>query len=349
MTLTKAERGGQPLVEIRDLAVDFPVPGRGSDGRRRALHAVAGVSLDVSVGETFGLVGESGSGKTTLGRAVLRLQKTVAGTVTFDGREISNLSQRDLRPIRREMQMIFQDPYSSLNRRLTVEELIRRPMAIQRTQPRVAQRARVAELLDMVGLPRTMLGRYPVELSGGQRQRVGIARALATRPRFIVCDEPISALDVSVQAQIIDLLRSLQEELGIAYLVIGHDLAAVRDMSDTVGVMYLGSLVEKAPTRDLFESTLHPYTMALISAAPIPDPRVQRTRERIILQGELPSPLDAPRGCAFASRCPVSQQRCWNERPTLVEARPGHLVACHFWNDIQGLAGLRIHPVHEEQ
>ena len=334
----------RPLVEVRDLSVDFPVPGRGRDGKRRVLHAVAGVSLDVSVGETFGLVGESGSGKTTLGRAVLRLQPTVAGTVSFDGREITRLNQRALRPVRRDMQMIFQDPYSSLNRRLTIGELIRRPMRIQGVLPVAMQHARVAELLDLVGLPRTMLGRYPVELSGGQRQRVGIARALATQPKFIVCDEPISALDVSVQAQIIDLLRRLQDELGVAYLVIGHDLAAVRDMSDTVGVMYLGSLVERAPTAELFGSTLHPYTRALISAAPIPDPRIQRSRERIILQGELPSPLDAPQGCAFASRCPVSQQRCWVERPALEEAVPGHVVACHFWRDSLSLARPPIHP-----
>lgn len=319
------------VVQMSGVRVDFPSRSRSS---RRVLHAVAGVSLEIRRGETFGLVGESGSGKSTLGRAAIGLQRTVAGSIRIGGREISGLGHREMRAIRPDMQMIFQDPYSSLNRRMTVREIIRRPLTIQGAA-RQQSEARVNELLDVVGLPHAMGERYPVELSGGQRQRVGIARAIATKPKFVVCDEPISALDVSIQAQIVDLLMRIQSELGVSYLLIAHDLAAVRDVSHRVGVMYLGALVEVGSSSAVFARPLHPYSKALISAAPIPDPIAQRQRQRIVLSGELPSPLDVSPGCPFASRCPHRQERCNNDRPALVRAGADHAVACHFWREIE--------------
>ncbi|HET8590782.1 MAG TPA: ABC transporter ATP-binding protein [Nakamurella sp.] len=328
--------GTEPLVRVDHLRVEYPVNiRRGWRTTRRTLQAVADVSLDIAGHRTLGLVGESGSGKSTLGRAIIQLQPIASGSVTFDGIDLSGLSYHQMRAVRRGMQIVFQDPYSSLNRRMTVSQLIERPLRIQRVGSAASRAKRVTELLDLVGLGTSMAGRYPIELSGGQRQRVGIARALSTSPKFIVCDEPISALDVSIQAQITDLLVSIQQELGLTYLFIAHDLAAVRSISHEVAVMYLGTIVELADADELFRRRLHPYTKALISAAPIPDPAVQRSRERIVLTGEQPSRLDVPVGCVFASRCPFRRELCLHEPPPLLTARDGHRVACHFWSEIE--------------
>lgn len=329
------DASASPLVRVQDLRVEYPIRGSGALGRRQRLRAVADVSLDIHAGQTLGLVGESGSGKSTFGRSVLRLQPTVSGSVIFDGTDITKLGYRDMRTVRRGMQMVFQDPYSSLNRRMTIAQIIARPMAVQRMGSPVSREARVSELLDLVGLGEGMSGRYPSELSGGQRQRVGIARALSTSPKFIVCDEPISALDVSIQSQITSLLMSIQDELGLAYLFIAHDLAAVRAISHRVAVMYAGTIVEIADADAIFSDRLHPYTQALVSAAPIPDPVVQRSRQRIVLSGEPISRLVDQVGCVFASRCRFRQDVCTTEAPPLHEVRGSHAVACHFWESIQ--------------
>ena len=316
-----------PLVGVHGLEVQFPV------SRRAVVHAVDGVDLEIGRGEALGVVGESGCGKSTLGRAVLQLVRPTAGRVSFDGIELTTLGEAELRPMRRRMQMVFQDPFSSLNPRMTAGEAVIEPMLAHGRGSRADCRVRAAELFGLVGLSPGMLGRYPHEFSGGQRQRVGIARALAVEPDFIVCDEPISALDVSIQAQIVNLFEDLRHRLRLTYLFIAHDLAVVRHLSDRVAVMYLGQIVEIAPKGGLYARPLHPYTQALLSAAPVPDRAVEMKRERILLKGEVPSPLTPPAGCRLHPRCPHAMARCRIEVPKLQRQADGHWVACHLYGE----------------
>jgi peptide/nickel transport system ATP-binding protein len=315
------------LLDVRDLAVHYPLR-----GRRGTVRAVDGVDLAVPAGRTVGLVGESGCGKSTLGRAILRLAPVTRGEVRVDGTDLATLKGEELRRRRRDLQMVFQDPLASLNPRQSVETILTEPL---RAHGLPAGGDRVAELLDQVGLPRAAGRRYPHEFSGGQRQRIGIARALALRPRLVIADEPVSALDVSIQAQVLNLLADLQAELGLTYLVIAHDLAVVRHVSDEVAVMYLGGIVERAAADELYDRPLHPYTRGLMSAVPVPDPEVEDRRERILLRGDLPSPADPPSGCRFHTRCPfVQADRCRDERPLpravdLPDVPADHVVACH--------------------
>ncbi|HEV8095869.1 MAG TPA: dipeptide ABC transporter ATP-binding protein [Burkholderiales bacterium] len=318
------------LLEVRDLVKHFPV----SAGLRRpmvSVKAVDGVSFTLHRGETLGLVGESGCGKTTTGRCVLLLERPTSGQVVFEGTELTTLPEAKLRGMRRRMQVIFQDPYSSLNPRMTVGQILAEPLKVHAlVTEKNARAARVHELLGQVGLLPQHARRYPHQLSGGQRQRVGIARALAMEPALIVCDEPVSALDVSIQAQIVNLLEDLQKRLGLTYLFIAHDLSVVRHISDRVVVMYLGKVAEVADRRALYEEPLHPYTRALLSAVPIPDPKLEAHRERTVLRGEVPSALTPPSGCVFHPRCPIAVARCSAEIPALREIRPGHWAACHL-------------------
>ena len=318
----------ESLVEVRDLRVEFKVGGSGR--RRRTLTAVDGISFDIRRGETLGMVGESGSGKSTTGRAILQLDRPAAGSVRFRGAELTDLGPRDLRTSRRRMQMIFQDPYASLNPRMTIGQTISDSLLVHRVGTVAERPERVAEIMRTVGLNPDWASRYPHELSGGQRQRTGIARALAVEPDFVVADEPVSALDVSVQAQTINLLEELQERLGITFLFIAHDLAVVRHLSDRIAVMYLGTIVELADRDELYENPAHPYTLSLLSAVPIPDPEVELRRERIILRGDIPSPLRPPSGCRFRTRCWKAAEVCAQVVPPLAEVAPGHVVACHF-------------------
>ena len=319
------------ILTVRDLQVHFPVKGRGLFPRRIGeIKAVDGVSFALAEQETLGLVGESGCGKSTTGRAVLRLLQPTGGQVLLDGIDTTTMSRRALRPLRSKAQMIFQDPYNALNPRQTVGTIIGAPFRIQGIDPPGGIRRAVQDLMDRVGLNPEHYNRYPNEFSGGQRQRIGIARAVALRPKLIICDEPVSALDVSIQAQIVNLLRDLQQDFKVSYLFIAHDLSVVRQISDRVAVMYLGHIVESAPRDDLYASPLHPYTHALLSAVPIPDPRAQKSRERILLQGDLPSPMNPPSGCVFRTRCFRAEERCSVEVPILRELAPGHQVACHF-------------------
>ena len=319
------------LVEVCDLRKYFPIHA-GLVLRRTVgqVRAVDGVSFQILRGETLGLVGESGSGKTTVGRTLLRLHEPTAGEIRVEGEDLLALRGARLRAMRRRLQMIFQDPYASVNPRMRVEDLIAEPLQVQRLLAPVEIRARVAELMELVGLPANFSGRYAHELSGGQRQRIGIARALALSPDLIVCDEAIASLDVSIQAQIVNLLEDLQERLGLTYLFIAHDLSMVRHISDRIAVMYLGKIMELAPTHDIYLQPLHPYTQALISAVPVPDPDLEQRRERIVLEGDIPSPAAAPSGCVFRTRCRYAQPRCASEPPAYREIRPGHHVACHF-------------------
>ena len=327
-----------PLLDVRGLQVYFPIR-EGVIFTKTVGHvrAVDGVDLSVPRGTTYGLVGESGCGKSTLGRAVLRIEEPTAGQVFIDGKDVAALSGAELRRARRQMQMVFQDPLSSLNPRKSVGATLEEPLIAHGFEGgKAAREARVRELLDVVGLPANAASRYPHEFSGGQRQRVGIARALALNPDLIIADEPVSALDVSIQAQVVNLLEELQERLGLTYLVIAHDLAVVRHIADTIGVMYLGTIVEEGPSEELSADPMHPYTIALLSAVPIPDPEVEERRERILLTGDLPSPADPPPGCRFHTRCPYRQEtRCDDERPQLREIEPGRQVACHYAEDIR--------------
>ena len=320
----------QPLLSVRDLKMHFPVTTGALIPRTiGVVKAVDGVSFDIFRGETLGLVGESGCGKTTLGRCILQLERATAGEILFAGQSISHLDRREMNRLRQRIQVVFQDPYSSLNPRMTIGEIIAEPMYVHGIVPDSKQREeRVRELLTVVGLNQRFASRYPHEMSGGQRQRVGIARALSLNPEFIVCDEAISALDVSIQAQVINLLEDLREKLGLTYLFIAHDLSVVRHISNRVAVMYLGKLVEIASSDELFERPMHPYTRALINAVPTPDPDVETARAHMPLQGEVPSPMRPPPGCVFHPRCQYAVDRCKAQPPQARELRPGHFVAC---------------------
>jgi len=327
----------RPLVELDDLRVWFPIKsGLVLDRHVGDVKAVDGVTLTIDRGETLGLVGESGCGKSTVGRAILRLYTPTSGRIVFDGQDISQLDEKELRPLRRRMQMIFQDPYSSLNPRHSVGRIVSEPLKTHGLGRGRSLGSRVRELMKVVGLPEDAATRYPHEFSGGQRQRIGVARALALNPDFIVADEPVSALDVSIQAQIVNLLENLQEEFDLTYLFIAHDLAVVRHISDRIAVMYLGAIVEIAPSDALYDEPLHPYTISLLSAVPIPDPKIERERETILLQGDLPSPAAPPLACRFHTRCPYVQPTlCRDEAPPLRELLPGHVVACHWAEQIR--------------
>lgn len=319
------------LVHVDHLVKHFPIT-RGIIIQKQvgAVHAVDDVSFKIYRGETLGLVGESGCGKSTTGRTLLQLYRPTSGHVYFEGTDLVHLKGEDLRFMRRRMQMIFQDPYASLNPRMTVEEIIGEPLAVHGIIPGKEIRERVKELLNLVGLSSRLVDRYPHEFSGGQRQRIGVARSLALTPSLIVCDEPISALDVSIQAQVVNLLEDLQEKLGLTYLFIAHDLSMVRHISNRVAVMYLGIIVELADRSELYRNPLHPYTQALLSAVPIPDPTIEDKRQRIILEGDVPSPVNPPSGCRFRTRCPLAATICAEEKPEFREVMPGHFVACHM-------------------
>ncbi len=321
---------GEPLLTVDGLEVHFPIE-RGVCFRKEVgrVRAVDGVSFVLRRGETLGLVGESGCGKSTTARGIIRLVRPTAGSVQFRGHDLAQIDEATMRTqVRRHLQMIFQDPYASLDPRMTVERIVGEPLTNYDVERGAALRARVGDLLELVGLSRRYIDRYPHEFSGGQRQRVGIARALALNPEVVLCDEPVSALDVSIQAQVVNLLQDLQQRLGLTYLFIAHDLAVVRHISDRVAVMYLGRIVELAPADDIYREPLHPYTQALLSAIPIPDPAIQRGRKRIALEGEIPSPTKQYAGCRFADRCPVRIERCRSEDPPLSEHAPGHFAAC---------------------
>jgi peptide/nickel transport system ATP-binding protein len=336
MTASSTTNGKPPLVETENLKLYFPIKsGVVLDRHVGDIKAVDDVSIAIERGETLGLVGESGCGKSTVGRAILRLYEPTEGRIIFDGQDISHLGEAELRPLRRRMQMVFQDPFASLNPRHSVGRMVGEPLRVHGLGARRAIGGRVRELLEIVGLPTDAASRYPHEFSGGQRQRIGLARSLALNPDFIVADEPVSALDVSIQAQIINLLEQLQKEFDLTYLFIAHDLAVVRHISDRIAVMYLGSIVEVSPAEELYDNPLHPYTITLLSAVPIPDPVVERERETILLAGDLPSPANPPHACRFHTRCPyVQETRCREERPQHREGH-GHQVACHWAEDIK--------------
>ena len=329
-----AAPGGEVLLELQDVVKHFPVKsGKLLPGERFYVHAVEGVSLTVRRGQTLGLVGETGCGKSTLARCVARLHDVTSGKIIFEGQDITRLSQRRIRPLRREIQMIFQDPYGSLNPRRRVGSIIGDPFSIHRTATGQERKREVQRLMELVGLNPEHYNRFPAEFSGGQRQRIGVARALAFRPKLVICDEPVSALDVSIQAQILNLLSDLQRELGLTYIFIAHDLSVVRHVSDEVAVMYLGKVVERAPVEEMWAHPRHPYTDALLSAVPLPDPQHLSQRERIILAGDVPSPIRPPSGCRFHPRCPKASQDCVETAPELTARLgddAGHAAACHF-------------------
>jgi oligopeptide transport system ATP-binding protein len=319
------------LLQVENLVKHFPIKqGIIIQKQIGAVHAVDGISFDVRRGETLGLVGESGCGKSTTGRTILQLFRPTSGSVHFDGVDLVNLKGEDLRKMRRKVQMIFQDPYASLNPRMTIGEIVGEPLVVHRVATQKEINERVANLLDLVGLNSAFSTRYPHEFSGGQRQRIGVARALALQPSFIVCDEPISALDVSIQAQVVNLLEDLQKQFNLTYLFIAHDLSMVRHISNRIAVMYLGVIVELTGRDELYLKPLHPYTQALLSAVPIPDPIADAKRTRIILKGDPPSPVNPPSGCRFRTRCPIAEDVCAESRPEFREIKPGHFVACFF-------------------
>ncbi|MGN1054817.1 MAG: ABC transporter ATP-binding protein [Erysipelotrichaceae bacterium] len=318
------------ILKVSNLKTHFDVT-KGLFAKKQIVKAVDDVSFEVYENETFGLVGESGCGKTTLGRTIVKLYDPVSGSIEFEGKDIAHIKGAELKAFRKDMQMIFQDPYASLNPRMTVGEIIKEPMVIHNIYNTDAEReARVVELLKIVGLKPDHIRRYPSEFSGGQRQRIGIARALAVNPKFIVCDEPISALDVSIQAQVINLLKDIQKEMGISYLFIAHDLSMVKHISDRIGVMYLGHMMELGPSNDVYKRPLHPYTVALLSAIPISDPDIAKRKQRIILEGEIPSPINPPTGCPFSTRCSKATERCKREMPQPVEVGD-RLVSCFLY------------------
>ena len=325
-----------PLLSVQHLCKEFPVES-GVFGKRfskKSVHAVNDVSFDIYPGETFGLVGESGCGKSTTGRCIMRLTSPTGGKVVFDGKDVATMNKAELKHMRRDMQFIFQDPYASLNPRMTIGEIVSEPLVIHGEMNSKEERINyVRELLDIVGLNPEHINRYPHEFSGGQRQRVGIARAFALKPKLIICDEPVSALDVSIQAQVLNLLKDLQKQYGTAYLFIAHDLSVVQHISDRVAVMYLGNMMEVSDWKTLYAEPHHPYTQSLLSAVPVPDPDVQHSRKRIILKGDPPSPINPPSGCRFHTRCPIACEKCSQERPELREVADGHFCACHFAAD----------------
>ncbi len=330
------------ILSVRDLEMHFPI-NQGIIFQKKvgAVRAVDGISFDVKKGETLGLVGESGCGKSTTGRTILHLSKATGGKIFFQGQDITDLSGAALKATRRNMTMIFQDPYASLNPRMTVNNIIAEPLTIHQLGNPKERQERVGELLELVGLARYYGNRYPHEFSGGQRQRVGIARALAASPSFIVADEPVSALDVSIQAQVVNLMEELQQRLGLTYLFISHDLSVVRHISDRVAVMYLGKIVELADRDEIYVRSAHPYTRALLSAVPMPDPKIEKRRQRIILTGDVPSPVNPPSGCRFHTRCPLVQNICKEQEPAFRNVGGGHLAACHFAEDVaSGKLGL---------
>ena len=318
----------QPIISARNIKKHFDVSGG-------TLKAVDGINFDIYPGETLGLVGESGCGKSTAGRTIIRLYEPTEGELYFNGKNIYELPRHEMQEVRRDFQMIFQDPYASLNPRMTVEEIVAEPLDIHKVYKNQKEKhEKIIELLELVGLNEEHANRFPHEFSGGQRQRVGIARALALNPKFIVCDEPISALDVSIQAQVVNLLEDLQKRLGLTYLFIAHDLSMVRYISDRVGVMYLGHMMELAKSEELYDNPIHPYTKALLSSIPIPDPEVQRSRKRIMLEGDVPSPINPKECCRFVERCPYAVQRCHETTPEFREIKEGHSVACHRADEI---------------
>ncbi len=319
------------ILEVKDLCKYFPVS-KGLFKGKSFVKAVDKVSFTINKGETLGIVGESGCGKTTMGRTILKLYEPTSGQVIFNGKDITKNSIKEMVPLRKEMQMIFQDPYASLNPRMTVGDIIGEAIDIHKLLTGEERTERIRSLLSKVGLASDHINRYPHEFSGGQRQRIGIARALAVQPSFIVCDEPISALDVSIQAQVINMLEELQEELGLTYLFIAHDLSMVKHISTHIGVMYLGQMVEKGESNKVYSEALHPYTQALLSAVPIPDPDIAKNNQRIVLEGDIPSPIDPPPGCRFKGRCKYAKPICSEIDPELKEVKPGHFVACHLYD-----------------
>lgn len=321
-----------PLLKVEHLHKEFPTGSGFMGGKfsKKVVSAVNDLSFEIRAGETFGLVGESGCGKSTTGRAIMHLDPPTSGKVYFEGRDISKMNKKELKAMRREMQFIFQDPYASLNPRMTIGEIVSEPMTIHGVGTKEERIERVRELLDVVGLNPEHINRYPHEFSGGQRQRVGIARAFILRPKLIICDEPVSALDVSIQAQVLNLLKELQDKFGTAYLFIAHDLSVVQHISDRVAVMYLGKMVELSDWKTLYTEPHHPYTQSLLSAVPVPDPDIQKTRKRIILAGDPPSPIDPPSGCRFHTRCPIAQEICSKEAPEFKQVANGHFCSCHF-------------------
>ncbi|WP_308054073.1 oligopeptide/dipeptide ABC transporter ATP-binding protein [Enterocloster lavalensis] len=325
-----AAENRETCLKVTDLKMYFPVKS-GIFSKARSLKAVDGVSFSIAQGETMGLVGESGCGKTTVGRTILKLYEATGGSIVYKGTDITGFDDQEMRPYRRKMQMIFQDPYTSLDPRMNVEAIISEPIRALKLCSEGDRRDRVRELIQMVGLKADHLNRYPHEFSGGQRQRIGIARALAAEPEFIVCDEPISALDVSIQAQVINILEELQHKFGFTYLFISHDLSMVRHISHQVGVMYLGHLIEYAQVDELYDNMLHPYTKSLISAVPVADPNQARQNKRIVLQGDVPSPIDPPPGCPFRARCAYAKEICGREKPELKKINDDHMVACHLY------------------